>query len=110
MITKKAIVILGVALTFGSPCLAGDTTKLTGVQLKVCAVAFAEFSKAEQKADIHNYTVEILESSESYEVVFAPNHPVGESTVRGGETKFGKEIHYVISKKTFKITRTFFGR
>jgi hypothetical protein len=100
------------ALLSASMCNANQTekAKLTGPQLRASAVALEDFLKGADAPDLDKFSVEIFELDDSYEVVFVPNQLSGQPTVRGGETVFGKEVHYLISKNSNKIIRKSFAR
>jgi hypothetical protein len=83
---------------------------MSGEKLKACIAAFEQFSNSTERPDIRNFTVEVREASDSYEVIFVRNHPAGKPAVRGGRTALGKEVHYIVSKSTFKVTGTSYGR
>ena len=83
--------------------------KLTGFQVKACCVALEEFGK-KKNGDLEHFSVYIYENADGYEIVFVPNQPNDEPSVRGGRTKFGREVHYHISKDKFEIIKTSFGR
>lgn len=70
--------------------------KLSGVQVRAFASAFAEFRKTGYA--IENYTVTIEKGSRGWEVSFVPNHPEGKPTTRGGRTIYGEEMRYLISE------------
>ena len=79
-------------------------TEISGSRLRASVIALAEFETRGYK--LTNYKVIVLEKASSFEVIFVPNIPVGEESLRGGENSNGKEIHYLISSdwKLEKIT------
>ncbi len=63
--------------------------------------------------DIQNYTVGIKETHDTFEVWLVPDLDT-DNLLAGdivyGRNKFGKEVHYVISKDEYKIVRIEFAR
>lgn len=101
-----------IALCLSNICWAKEmeAVKITGAQLKACAVALEDFSKGKDAANLTNFTVEVSESKDSREVIFIPNQVPGEPTTRGGKTKYGTEVHYLISNDKNIIIRKSFAR
>ena len=86
------------------------TIQLSGTQVKACLVASREFERRKPTPNLANYTIEIIDQTNSYHVAFVPNLAPGEKRIRGGRTKLGQEVNYLVSKDTFLIERTFYGR
>jgi hypothetical protein len=80
---------------------------LTGPQARAMAVAWAEF--AETGCVPAQYEVIVATHADTFEVIFVPEAPPG-SSLRGGETPAGKEIHYWVSRQDFGLQKTTFGR
>jgi CO dehydrogenase/acetyl-CoA synthase delta subunit len=90
---------------------------MTGLQLQACSVALARFKSDESHANIANYKIAVKEYPTEFEVVFIPNQPSvqdGSSKSRqitvGGETAYGREVHYFIAKATYQVLRRSFAR
>jgi hypothetical protein len=109
---NKACLVLLLIPLFGCTCLSAETNtaKLTGIQLKACATALEHFTGNKEGANLEHYTVEVTEVSDHFQVSFVPDHPEGEATVRGGATKDGREVHYIVSRDQYQIKRRFCGR
>jgi hypothetical protein len=84
------------------------TGALTGLQLKACAVALEQFSKRYPTAQLDHFTVIAKDETDGFEVIFLPECDNWQE--RGGVTKYGDEVHYVVSRDKFEIVRTYFGR
>jgi hypothetical protein len=80
---------------------------LTGPQARAIAVAWAEFAKTGGVPA--QYEVIVATHADTFEVIFVPEHPPG-SSLRGGETPAGKELHYWLSCQDFGLQKTTFGR
>jgi hypothetical protein len=89
---------------------------MTGSELVACSKALKEFSAKNPGIEPSNYEVLIKDSSDSFEIVFVPNQVPSAASASarqvtvGGRTPYGPEVHYVISKGTYEINRTFYGR
>jgi hypothetical protein len=90
---------------------------MTGPELMAYCVALEKFKAQETKSEIRNFTIHLSEDSTTYEVVFVPNSPPPKDPKSGvvelhagGETIYGREVHYIVSKDAYRVLRTFFGR
>src|SRR5437773_431530 len=84
---------------------------ISGVQLKACVFALSCLNTNEVP-NLDNYTILVKTLLKETEVIFVPNQPEGEPTVRGGKTKYGQEVHYIVALEDgkYKIIRKFFAR
>jgi hypothetical protein len=90
---------------------------LTGPQLVAAATALTRFRMEETKSDLTRFLIEVRETAEFFEVVFAPEHvdvfdPVtGQKLiVRGGGNIHGRAVHYFVSKDSGEIVKRHFSR
>jgi len=84
---------------------------ITGPQLAACGSALERFKEEYAGSELSNFQVVIRESLVAHEVIFVPNQPPSSSGVWvGGSTPYGREVHYHISKSTYEILKTTFGR
>src|SRR5258708_28887642 len=108
---KASLVLLLIPLfEFTGLSAETNTAKLTGIQLEACATALEHFTANKEGAILEHYTVEVTQGQSEFEVSFVPDHPEGEATVRGGATKYGREVHYIVSKEHYQIKRRLYGR
>jgi hypothetical protein len=85
---------------------------MTGPQLKAASVAMEAFTKEFTSWDIQNYSVGIKETPDAFDVWLSPNldpDNVSADRIVYGKNKFGKEVHYTISKGEYKVIRMRFG-
>ena len=94
------------------PALAGST-ELSGPLAGAVTAATSAF-KAQFTVDLKHYTVYIDQHKSEFEVVFVPDqlHKVDRKHpgIVGGETDYGPEAHYFVSRKTFKVIKYEFAR
>jgi hypothetical protein len=84
------------SVAYGSDAKRGaGMIELSGLQLRACAVALEDFKP--RGFLLEHYKIIIVDRPVGHEVVFVPEHPKGQATLRGGATAYGKEIHYTIS-------------
>src|SRR5216684_2806862 len=102
---NKGCLVFSIMLLSTCVCFSAETNvaKITGTQLKACATALKDFNGSKDGANLDHYTVEVSQSSDQFEVIFVPNHPEGVVTVRGGTTKYGREVHYIVSREHYEI-------
>lgn len=101
---KLIIVACTLAITCAHAIAAGGNVMthdrevtMSADQLAAGAVALAEFR--ERGYSLSNYTVAIRQEPTQFEIAFVPNHPPAtDSTVRGGRTALGREIHYWVTR------------
>ena len=108
---RRLMLITIVAAAFlHSSGWASENSVLSGAQLKACMAALAEYERFAHKAPTEHYTVWVTDLPEGIEVVFVPYGPNDKITTRGGTSEYGDEIHYLISRDTFKVVRVTFAR
>lgn len=85
---------------------------LSGPQLKASAIALEAFTKDFKSWDIQNYSIGVRETLDVFEVWLSPNLDPGtdfSDHIAYGLNKFGKEVHYTISKGRYEVIRVRFG-
>ena len=98
------------------PVVSQEVVVIKGPELVACSVALEKFRREESKSSVENYSIEVTESPTAFEVVFIPNQPPQDpksgrrEITLGGKTIYGREVHYVVSKDTYKVIRTSFAR
>ena len=106
----KSFIMLSMAIMCIRTVSADEISKMTeisGSRLRASVIALAEFETWGYK--LTNYKVIVSEKAGSFEVIFLPNIPVGEESLRGGKNSNGIEIHYLISGD-WKIEKITYGR
>ena len=73
-------------------------------------MALHAFQWEAPKADLRHYSIIIERERGDFDVVFLPDSGPGEKFLAGGQTKYGAEIHYIISHRTFTLMRKHFAR
>jgi hypothetical protein len=86
---------------------------LDGAALRGFLAAYEHFNRLRDlppkfKA-LENYTVRIDEHKDAYEVVFAPRRAPGEGRADGGETSLGRETHYFIRRRDYRIDKWYYA-
>ena|SRR2546427_5044356 len=109
---NKGCLVISIMLLSTCVCFSSETNvaKMTGIQLQACATALKEFIGSKDGANLEHYTVEVSQRSDQCEVIFVPNHPESVATVRGGATKYGQEVHYIVSRDRYEIKGRSYGR
>ena len=109
---KQLCLSLLIMIAIVTTCIGSERKKfeMTALQVKACCVAMKDFTNTESTSDLNHFTVQVSEQNDSYEVVFIPDQVPGEPATLGGRTKYGQEVHYVISKSTWEIKRKSFAR
>jgi hypothetical protein len=101
-----------VLLCFTNVCRGEElkAVQLRGVQLKACAVAWEDFSKSKDAANLEHYTVAVFESTDGscFEIYFSPDQVPGKESY--GATPYGSGVKYQISKEKYTIIRRTFSR
>ena len=70
----------------------------------------AAFIKEQDHVDLKNFEVIISDMGESFEVVFVPNTDPEQPGLKGGRNKYGREIHYRVSKEKYEIIGKSYAR
>jgi len=110
--TVKRIVIWCAAAGLLACSRAGakEPAELRALEAKAICVAFAAFQASAPKADLRHFSVLVHTEGKNYDVVFLPDPGPGEEFLAGGETKYGAEVHYIISRRTFAVVRKEFAK
>jgi hypothetical protein len=87
-----------------------DKPTMKALQVRACCVAMKDFLSTENNADLNHFAVQVSEDNDSYEVIFIPDQMPNGPSVRGGRTQYGREVHYIVSRGTWQITRKTFAR
>jgi hypothetical protein len=85
---------------------------MSGPQLKAASAAVEAFTKEFTSWNIENYSLGIKETPDVFDVWLNPNldpENYSRDHIAYGQNKFGKEVHYTISKGDYKVIRMRFG-
>lgn len=86
--------------------------QINGLYAKAFAAAYADFLLIDDlpasKKNLERYTVRFKRDGTRIHVVFVPGFPPG--WLGSGETPYGREVMYVIDKKTNRIAKRQFGQ
>lgn len=89
-----------------------STVPVEGAYLKAFLVAHDDFVAMNDlpadKKDLQQYTIYFCRNHSRIDVVFLPKLPPGWFGT-GGETPYGREVHYQIDERKYKIIRRTFG-
>jgi len=89
---------------------------MTEAELEAYLPALDAFKLQQEAAELENFSVKVVDRGEHFEVAFVPKKISAEGHEGliqisvGGQNAFGKEVHYIVSKKNAKVTRFFFAR
>jgi len=95
---------------FTSASALGDSASLRALDAKAVCVALAECQRTSPKADLRHFSIIVDRDGNNYDIVFLPDRGPGEELLVGGSTKYGAEVHYIISRRTFKILKMHLAR
>jgi hypothetical protein len=98
-----------VIVAFNSPAH-GEEKTITALEAKAVAVAFAAYQKMVPRVNLRLFSVIIGRDGRDYDIVFLPDSPPGEEAGTGGGTRYGAEVHFIISPRTFKVVRWHLAR
>lgn len=83
-----------------------NTGALTGLQLRACLVALEQFYKSQPNAQLDHFTVLAKDEPDGLGVMFLPESD--EWYERGGVTKYGDVVFYVVSRDKIEIVQTYY--
>jgi hypothetical protein len=111
------LVFIVIAHLFLAPAWSQEVPMMSYEASQAVLVAQERFQEDEASSDLKNYTVRVVNLPTAFEVIFIPNLPPlkelssGEVQVTvGGRTVYGREVHYMVERDTYKITRRSFAR
>ena len=103
------IVLLAFAATAASAqTFTNVVAKLSGAQLKAYSVGLEAFLNTPDAHNLEHYIIHLAKEDDSYDVVFQPETTPEDGL--GGYTKYGREIHYIVSKKDYKVLRMHYAK
>ena len=105
-----AIACAAAGLLACSCAWAKEPLELRASDAKAVCVAFAAFQASAPKADLRHYAVLVHKEGKNFDIVFLPDPGPGEETMVGGATKYGAELHYIVSSRTFKVLTMHYAR
>jgi hypothetical protein len=112
-IVKQAVVLCGVICSIAVSSMCAQPAaepRVRALEAKAICPALAAFQAAAPKADLRHYAVLVGKEGRNIDVVFLPDPGPGEEFMVGGATKYGAEVHYIISPRTFKVLRMHYAR
>jgi hypothetical protein len=88
--------------------------ELQGGLVNAIVVAFNDLTHRDDFAPherlIEHYTVFFSETATDYQIEFMAKRAPEEAGIHSGHSKYGRDIGYIIDKKTHTIKKTFFSR
>jgi hypothetical protein len=87
-----------------------DESHLRALEAKAVCVALARDQAISPKADLRHYQIIVRKDGKNFDVIFLPDPDPSDPYPVGGSTKYGAEVHYIISPRTYKILRVHFAR
>lgn len=115
LVRSRFLILLSAALlqlAVADPTLRGST-ELSGSLTQAVTAATNAF-KAQFTLDLKHYTIYIDKHEKEFEVTFVPDEPhkvdARHPGIAGGESVYGPEVHYFVSRKTFKVIRYEYAR
>ena len=87
-----------------------DSPSVRALDAKAICVALVEYQRTSPKADLRHFSIIVDRERNNYDIVFLPDRGPGEELLVGGSTKYGAEVHYIISRRTFKILKMHLAR
>jgi hypothetical protein len=114
---KRLLVFIVIAHLFVASAWSQEVPMMSHEASQAILAAQERFKVDEANSDLENYTVRVINLPTAFEVLFIPNLPPlkesssGEVQVTlGGRTVYGREVHYMVERDTYKIIRRSFAR
>jgi hypothetical protein len=94
---------------------APESARLTGREAEALRVAVEAFHAKTHFpfGDLRHFTVEWKRHGKALEIIFIPDepkHPGPRDPEVGGHTRYGQEVHYLVSLDSLKILKLEFAR
>src|SRR4051794_24666166 len=111
MVRRRTFVPLVTTFTVVFFSLAdADEPSLRALEAKAVCVALAQDQATSPKADLRHFQIIVSRDGGNFDIIFLPDRGPGEKYLVGGSTKYGAEVHYIISPRTYKILKVHFAR
>ncbi|SRR6266545_7580969 len=112
MVNAHRLFTLFVALVFFEPFSRAhaDESHLRALEAKAVCVALADYQTKSPKADLRHFQIVVEKDGPNFDIIFLPDPGPGEKDLVGGSTKYGAEVHYIISPRTYKIVKIHLAR
>ena len=112
MLNARRLFVILVALVVsetGNSILHAESPTIRALEAKAICAAFTEYQRTSPNADLKHFSIIVDREGKDYDIVFLPDSPPGVVST-GGSTKYGAEVHYIVSHRTFKILSMHFAR
>jgi hypothetical protein len=107
----KRRTFLALLATFAVLCLArADESRLRALEAKAVCVALANYQATSPKADLRHFQIIVAKEGKNFDIIFLPDPDPSDPYPVGGSTKYGAEVHYIISPRTYRLLRTHLAR
>src|SRR5438874_5269338 len=111
MVTRRNCVVVLTGFAALSFSLAhADEPHLRALEAKAVCVALAQYRATSPKADLRHFQIIVGKDGKNFDIIFLPDPDPSDPYPVGGSTKYGAEVHYIISPRTYKILQTHFAR
>jgi hypothetical protein len=87
-----------------------DEPRLRALEAKAVCVALAQYQATSPKADLRHFQIIVGKEGKNFDIIFLPDPDPSDPYPVGGSTKYGAEVHYIISPRTYKILRMHLAR
>ena len=87
-----------------------NESRLRALEAKAVCVALASYQATSPKADLRHFQIIVGKEGKNFDIIFLPDPDPSDPYPVGGSTKYGAEVHYIISPRTYKILSTHLAR
>jgi hypothetical protein len=111
MVTRP--ICIGVLTTLAVVCSSiayADEPHLRALEAKAVCVALAQYQATSPKADLRHFQIIVGKEGKNFDIIFLPDPDPTDPHPVGGSTKYGAEVHYIISPRTYKILKMHLAR
>jgi len=111
MVNRGTLITLLTTFAIVWPLIArADESHLRALEAKAVCVALAQYQGTSPKADLRHFQIIVGREGKNFGIIFLPDPDPSDPYPVGGSTKYGAEVHYIISPRTYKILKTHFAR
>jgi hypothetical protein len=111
MVTRR--ISIAVLMGFGVVCFSiayADESHLRALEAKAVCVALVQYQATSPKADLRHFQIIVGKEGKNFDIIFLPDPDPSDPYPVGGSTKYGAEVHYIISPRTYKILKMHLAR
>ena len=104
MVNRGTLIALLTTFAIVLPSIAhADESHLRALEAKAVCVALAQYQATSPKAALRHFQIIVGREGKNFDIIFLPDPDPSDLYPVGGSTKYGAEVHDIISPRTTRF-------